>query len=138
MELRRKTEKGKCLVFDIFRCKWVADTPEEEVRQWFCGYLMESKGYPLTSISTETGLKLNGAARRMDTVVYKGVTPFMLIEFKAPDVNIDQTVLDQAVSYNTQIKAPYVVLTNSKQTYCIQFDFNLGTHQFLNDIPVFN
>lgn len=135
MELRRKTEGGKCYIFDIFRGKWVADTPEEGVRQWFCHYLMESKGYPQLSIATETGLKLGGAARRCDTIIYKGVTPVILIEFKAPDVTIDSSVMEQAISYNTMLKAPYVILTNSKTTLCVKFDFAAGTHAFLQDIP---
>ncbi len=125
-------------IFDKFRKKYVALTPEEEVRQWFCNYLVESKGYPLLSISTETGLKLNGSSRRCDTIVYKGVTPMILIEFKAPDVAIDSSVMEQAISYNTKLKAPYIILTNSKTTLCIKFDFAAGTHQFLNDIPEYN
>ncbi len=138
MEIKRKIDGGKCYIFDIFRKKWVADTPEESVRQWFCHYLMENKGYSQLSISTETGLKLNGASRRCDTIVYKGVTPVMLIEFKSPDVTIDSSVMNQAISYNTKLKAPYIILTNSKTTLCVKFDFEKGTHQFLNEVPEFN
>lgn len=137
MGLSRKIEKGKCYIFDIFRKTWVVETPEESVRQWFCHYLMESKGYPQLSISTETGLKLNGASRRCDTIVYKGVTPMVLIEFKSPDVTIDSSVMNQAISYNTKLKAPYIILTNSKTTYCVKFDFNTGTHVFLQEVPEF-
>lgn len=137
MEIKRKRDSGKCYIFDIFRKKWVADTPEESVRQWFCHYLMESKGYPQLSISTETGLKLNGASRRCDTIVYKGVTPMVLIEFKSPDVTIDSSVMNQAISYNTKLKAPYIILTNSKTTYCVKFDFTAGTHVFLSEVPDF-
>lgn len=137
MELKYKIERGKYLIFDTFRMKWVAETPEENVRQWFCHYLVESKGYPMLSISNEIGLKLNGAARRCDTIIYKGVTPVVIVEYKAPEVAIDSSVLTQAVSYNTKLQAPYLILTNSKNTYCIKFDFAAGTHQFIADIPAF-
>lgn len=137
MEVRTKVENGKPFIFDIFRGKWVAHTPEEGVRQWFCAYLMEQKGYLKPSISTETGLKLNGCARRCDTVVYKGGSPAVLIEFKAPDVEINDNVLLQAVSYNTKLRAPYIIITNSKQLYCIRLDFAAGTHEYLNAVPEF-
>lgn len=138
MGLSRKIEGGKCYIFDIFRKTWVVETPEESVRQWFCHYLMESKGYPQLSISTETGLKLNGSQRRCDTIVYKGVTPVVLVEFKSPDVTINSSVMNQAISYNTKLKAPYIILTNSKTTYCVKFDFEAGTHLFLQEVPDFN
>lgn len=137
MEVRTKVENGKPFIFDIFRGKWVAHTPEEGVRQWFCAYLTEQKGYPKLSISTETGLKLNGCARRCDTVVYKGGSPAVLIEFKAPDVEINDNVMLQAVSYNTKLRAPYIIITNSKQLYCIRLDFAEGTHEYLNAVPEF-
>ena len=137
MKLKTKLENGKPVIFDPFRKKWVAHTPEEGVRQWFCAYLTEQKGYPEISISTETELKLNGSARRCDTVVYKGGAPAVLIEFKAPDVKIDDNVLLQAVSYNTKLRAPYIIITNSKQLYCIKLDFTAGTHEYLNVVPEF-
>ncbi len=138
MEIKTKTEAGRPLVFDHFRGRWVAHTPEEGVRQWFCCWLVNEKGYPQTSIATETGLKLNGSLRRCDTVVYKAGVPAILIEFKAPDVEINSSVLLQAVSYNTKLRAPYIILTNSKQLYCLKLDFVNGKHEYLSAVPDFN
>lgn len=138
MEIKTKTEAGVQLIFDPFRGRWVAHTPEEGVRQWFCCYLVNEKGYSQTSIATESGLKLNGSLRRCDTVVYKAGKPAVLIEFKAPDVQISSDTLLQAVSYNTKLKAPYIILTNSKQLYCIKLDLLNGTHKYLSEIPEFS
>ncbi|MCQ2351394.1 MAG: type I restriction enzyme HsdR N-terminal domain-containing protein [Paludibacteraceae bacterium] len=130
--------ENKQQIFDRFRNKFVALTPEEGVRQGFCKYLMEQKGYPQLSISTETCLKLNGTERRCDAVVQKNGKIIILLEFKAPSVPINEEVLKQAVSYNTKLQAPFIILSNSKTTYCIKFDFTAGTHQFLNEVPNFN
>jgi len=40
----------------------------------------------------------------------------VLVETKAPDVHLDQTVLDQAMSYQKVLRAEYVVITNGTQT----------------------
>lgn len=137
MELRIKESGGKSLIFDRFRGKWVRHTPEEGVRQWFCSYLVEQRGYPMLSISTERGIKLNGTTRRCDTIIYKGLNPVMLIEFKAPDVKLDSEVILQAMSYNTKLRAPYIVIANSKELYCIKLDLVNGTHSYLPEVPDF-
>jgi len=138
MELRKKIINGKCNVFDRFRQKWVACTPEEEVRQCFCNYLVENKNYPAISITNESVLYLNGTARRCDTIIHKGLKPVVLIEFKAPDVVINSDVMNQALSYNSELKARYVILTNSKSIFCIEFDFEKSSHKFLSDIPSYD
>ena len=68
----------------------------------------------------------------------------MLIEFKAPEVAITQTTLDQAAVYNTTVHAPYLILANGKQTVVARIDKQSADGeqteqiQFLNHIPSWN
>lgn len=103
-------------VLDIVRRKYVAFTPEENVRQHVIHALHHVLGYPLELLQVEGAITLNGMTRRCDIVVYdKQVRPVMIIECKKPDVPINQKVLDQACRYNRVLQVPYLYLTNGLQ-----------------------
>ena len=122
-----------------FRRKWVASTPEEGVRQAFLRAMVEQLGYPQSLIAVEVPIEVGaGVTKRCDAVVYaSSLRPLMLLEFKAPEVEITQTTLDQAAVYNTTIRAPYLILANGKQTIVA----HIGTDNqitFLNTIPAWS
>ena len=102
LELRIENIGGKEQVFDVFRQKWVALTPEEGVRQQFCHFLVDVKKYPQISIANECTLQINGQRQRCDTIVYSKGHPVMLVEYKASAVKITQDVINQALRYNTK------------------------------------
>lgn len=103
-------------VLDIVRKKYVAFTPEENVRQHVIHALHHVLGYPLELLQVEGAITLNGMTRRCDIVVYnKQVNPIMIVECKKPDVPINQKVLDQACRYNMVLQVPYIFLTNGVQ-----------------------
>lgn len=122
-----------------FRRKWVASTPEEGVRQAFLRAMVEQLGYPQSLIAVEVPIEVGaGVTKRCDAVVYaSSLRPLMLLEFKAPEVEITQTTLDQAAVYNTTIRAPYLILANGRQTIVA----HIGTDNqitFLNTIPAWS
>ena len=123
-------------IYCPFRRKHVSATPEERVRQAFLHALVEQFGYPLSLIGVEVPIVVGaGVVKRCDAVVYTSrLQPLMLLEFKAPEVPITQTTLDQAAVYNTTIHAPYLILANSKQTVVAHVDNNKQI-SFLNHIP---
>ena len=133
-------------IFCPFRRKYVAATPEENVRQTFLHALVEQFGYPQSLIGVEVPIAVGaGVDKRCDAVVYsRSLQPLMLIEFKAPEVAITQTTLDQAAVYNTTVHAPYLILANGKQTVVARIDKQLADGeqteqiQFLNHIPSWN
>lgn len=103
-------------VLDIVRKKYVAFTPEENVRQHVIHALHHVLGYPLELLQVEGAITLNGMTRRCDIVVYnKQVNPIMIVECKKTDVPINQKVLDQACRYNMVLQVPYIFLTNGVQ-----------------------
>ncbi|OQA45299.1 MAG: hypothetical protein BWY47_02077 [Bacteroidetes bacterium ADurb.Bin302] len=138
LELRVKNIKGKPYIFDACRMKWVAATPEEKVRQGFCAYLIDSLNYPAVCINNECIVEINGLKQRCDTLVYKQMTPIMLVEYKAPSVIIDKSVFEQVMRYNSQFHVPYIVVTNQSQTYCCKMDYDNMSYDFIKEIPMWS
>lgn len=131
--------RNKEQVFCDWRKKWVRLTPEEAVRQQVLHYLVEQLNYPASLIGVEVAIEVGaGVTKRCDAVVYTpSLQPLMLLEFKAPEVTLTQTTLDQAAVYNTTIRAPYLVLANGRQTVVAHLtDQNPIT--FLNSIPAWS
>lgn len=134
---RLRTEGDDVQIYDIARRKWVALTPEEWVRQCFVDWLINNKGYPLSRIANEIGLTVNKRSRRCDTVIMgKDGKPQMIVEYKAPSVNISQAVFNQIVRYNSILEAKYLVVSNGLKHYCCEIDYANHSYRFLPDIPV--
>ena len=138
-DFQQRTEEGKHYVLDVFRKKFVAFTPEEEVRQRFARYLAEEKGYPRGLILTEYSLTLNEMIRRCDILVHKPAgSPAVLVECKAPGVKINQETFDQAARYNMVFRVKYLMVTNGVKHYCCEVDFEAGSVRFLPEIPPYS
>ena len=121
-----KEEKGKDLIFDEFRKRWVILTPEEWVRQNFLQYLTQIKKYPASLIAVEKEIKLGELKKRFDIVVYDADTkPWMIVECKEMNVAFDKSVLDQVLRYNMTLKVPYLVITNGSYCMALQLKGNL-------------
>lgn len=137
MKLRR--EKDCIKVFDILREKYVVLTPEEFVRQNFVTWLISGKHYPKSLIANEIGIDLNGTKKRCDTVVFNpDGTPLMIVEYKAPEIGITQSVFDQIARYNMCLRAKYLAVSNGINHYCCVIDYKTGTYNFLPSIPDYN
>ena len=135
-EIKVSERGGKRLIFDFLRRKYVALTPEEWVRQHFTHYLVAHKGYPKGLLVNETQLKIGDKSLRCDTVLYnKVMQPQMIIEYKAPTIQIQQKTFDQIAAYNLLLHADYLVISNGVQHYCCQMDYEQRSYRFLTDIP---
>ena len=132
-----KFEEGKVWIFDSLRKKHLVLTPEEWVRQHWIYFLIEQKGYPKGLFSLEKGLKYNRLLKRTDLVVFdRAGLPFLLIECKAPEVQINDNTLAQAMSYNKEIKSPNIVLSNGLKHFCFGYNSTKNTYEQLRDLPV--
>lgn len=135
-ETKLGVRDGKNVIFDIIRKRYVALTPEEWVRQHFINYLIVHKGYPVSLMANEVFLKLNNTQKRCDTVLYKrDLTARMIIEYKAPHVEITQAVFNQITRYNIVLKVDYLIVSNGLQHYCCKIDYINQTCNFLKEIP---
>ncbi len=127
---------GKKYIFDILRHKFVKITPEEWVRQHFIHYLIEHKHYPLSLLANEVEIELNKTKKRCDSVLYKrDLSAQMIIEYKAPDINIAQKVFDQIARYNMVLRVEYLIVSNGMKHYCCKIDYENRSYSFLSEIP---
>ncbi|WP_417130484.1 type I restriction enzyme HsdR N-terminal domain-containing protein [Parabacteroides faecis] len=134
-----KEKDGKHIIFDPVRRKFVALTPEEWVRQHFVNYLITDKGYPKELLANEVPLKLNGTSKRCDTVAYnRFLTPLMIVEYKAPYIEITSSVFDQIVRYNMVLHVRYLAVSNGISHFCCKIDYENLTYSFLEGIPEYN
>lgn len=135
----REAQDGR-EVFDPLRRRWVRLTPEEWVRQHFCNYLIHHKGYPATSLGNEVGVNVGGVSRRCDTLLYRseGATPRMIVEYKAPGIPITESVFTQIQSYNSVLRADYLIVSNGLQTFCLHLDYITMQATFLPEVPAYD
>ena len=129
---------GKYLIFDVLRKKYVTLTPEEWVRQHFTHYLLEFKKYPAGLLANEVQIKLNGTTKRCDTILFKkDMKARMIVEYKAPSVEITQAVFNQITRYNIVLHVDYLIVTNGLKHFCCRIDYKTNTYLFLPDIPAY-
>lgn len=130
---------GRLTVFDSLRRRYVALTPEEWVRQHFVRFLQTHKGFPPEVIANEVSLSLNGTQKRCDTVVYgPHAEPLMIVEYKAPEVEITQRTFDQISRYNIRLRVAWLVVSNGLQHFCCHIDYTTSQYRFLPDIPSYD
>jgi hypothetical protein len=134
-----KKKDGKPVIFDPLRCKYVALTPEEWVRQHFINFLITAKKYPKELLANEISIHLNHTMKRCDTIVYNHfLVPVMIIEYKAPNVAINHAVFDQIARYNLSLRVPYLTVSNGLHHYCCKIDYEAQSYAFLGDIPFYD
>ena len=135
-EFRIKDENGQLQIFDPARKKYVALTPEEWVRQHLMHYLNKDKGYPLGLMKIEKEFKYNKLSKRADIIVCDRMgAPLLMAECKSPDVEISQSVFDQAMRYNLIMDVKIMLLSNGINHFCFQLDKANQTYVALTEIP---
>jgi hypothetical protein len=132
----RQYENNKAVIFDPIRKKDVLLTPEEWVRQNLIRFLIEERFFPSSLISIESSVKINKLNRRFDALVYSRIGhTLLLIECKAPNVEIRQETFDQIIAYNHKLNAPYMLVSNGLKHYFCKINLLEKKYIFLDDIP---
>lgn len=111
LDLSRAGEKifVRCLV----RKKKLVLTPEEWVRQHILYALIHHFEISPVRIGVEVGLSYNGRKKRADIVIYSGSAEIeLVIECKAPDVNLTNETLFQIAQYNAIFDAKKLLISN--------------------------
>lgn len=130
-----RTDSGFVL-YDIFRKKNVAYTPEEWVRQNFLLWLVNHLGYPKGLIALEANIMYNKLPKRADAVVYDRLgNARMIIECKSVNIKLSQDTFLQAASYNSGFKCQYMVITNGLSHFCCKIDSDGQLFTFMDIIP---
>lgn len=114
-------------------------TPEEWVRQHVIQFLMVEKKTPRSLINVEKLLLVHQMQKRYDAVVYRpDGSIHLVVECKAPQVEITQDTFDQIARYNLSLQATYLMVTNGLQHYFCQMDFEKQAYVFLKDLPLYS
>ncbi len=138
-EIKISQLNGRSYIFDSLRLKYVSLTPEEWVRQHFINYLTFHLGYPKGLLVNEAEIKIGEKKLRCDSVLYnKESLPRMIIEFKAPTIEITQKVIDQVATYNSLLKAEYLVVSNGIKHFCFKVDYKKRKLLQLKEIPKYS
>jgi hypothetical protein len=131
-------QNGQLTLFDEIRKKNIIITPEEWVRQHFVQYLIKQKNYPRALIKLEGGMKLNGLQKRTDIVVFNTEGKrILMVECKAPSVNIDQKTFDQIARYNMAHQVQLLAVSNGLQHYYCHIDLDNRQYQFMAELPAY-
>ena len=116
------------------RKKWLVLSPEEWVRQHLINYLIEHKNVPISLISVEKEIILNNTKRHYNVVIYnKTLNPVLLIECKAPDVELNNSTIEQAMRYNLILGVNYLLLSNGLKDVILKIEE--GKTNLLKEIP---
>lgn len=133
--LRLRETAGLREIFDPLRKKWLVLTPEEWVRQNLLQWLVQVQQIPAALIALEKMIVVADRKRRFDIVVYnRQHEPWLLIECKAPDIALNDKVLQQALSYLSKVPAQLLMISNGQQHLCWQRQG--GTLQLINQLPL--
>lgn len=128
----------KRTLFDPIRQKSVAAGPEERVRHAVIGYLRQTLGVPTGLIVVEKMLERAARKFRADLVIYgRNGKPWMVVECKAPDIQLGQQAFDQIGRYNRALHAPYLLITNGHEFFCCSVDSENGIMSYLDELPTF-
>ena len=134
---RTRNRQGQMELFDEIRKTWVKITPEEWVRQNFIQWLILEMKYPSAMIAVEKELMLGELKKRFDALIYnRDHEPWMMIECKAPEVDLSEKTIMQILRYNMAIPVPFLVITNGH--YCYAANISDGKVGWLNELPVYS
>lgn len=123
-------------LYDPLRRKWVARTPEEEVRQAVIAWLRDVQGFPVGLMESEYGFVYNRRRYRADVLVFdRQLQPYLLVECKAPEVTLGQSVVDQVVRYTRVLPVRYVMVTNGRTTHLLVRSEDGGSYEALTAMP---
>lgn len=132
--LKLSKKEDKLFVWCEIRKKNLVLTPEEWVRQHLIHYLIYHKNFPKGMIASEIEIKANKQKRRCDLLVFDSeLNAKILIECKAPDVNLDAKVIQQVIHYNNQLKVPVIAISNGIQHEIIAINYETNEFRKLED-----
>jgi hypothetical protein len=123
-------------LYDPLRRKWVARTPEEEVRQRVIAWLRDVQGFPVGLMESEYGFTYNRRRYRADILAFdRQLQPWLLVECKAPDVPLGAAVVEQVVRYTRVLPVQYVMVTNGNTTHLLVRSDDGASYEALTAMP---
>ncbi|MBK8515126.1 MAG: type I restriction enzyme HsdR N-terminal domain-containing protein [Saprospiraceae bacterium] len=145
IDLRLLELSDKLIISEFDGIKYVTDPvrkkklilqPEEMVRQLLILWFIEKTTINRNSLQVEKLIDVNHLSRRFDIVVYnREIQPYILVECKASAVPVTQNTFDQIASYNSVLRAPYLMVSNGHTTWFAHQDEANKQYTFYSEIP---
>ena len=135
--------ENKKWIFDSLRSKWLVYQPEELVRQLLVQYFIQDRKINPNRIAVERQITVNEQtanelSKRCDLLIFDDNTnPWMLIECKAPEVELDKETCWQIGIYNMPLRVPFLLVCNGPDAYCFSINFSNSVFTFLEEVPKF-
>lgn len=137
--LKLTKKEAQILVWCIVRKKKLLLTPEEWVRQHVIHFLLTEKQIPLGLIAAEMTIEVNKLVRRCDVVVYgNDGKPKLIIECKAPEINLTEKTFQQIAQYNFTLNVDFLMVTNGLNHIVCQIDRTKSQLNYLESLPEWN
>ena len=109
---------GRCSLQDLIR----------DVIQ--CGHFRQNAG---------AGIDIALEVLRCDSILYnQQAQPKMIIEYKAPHIDISQKTFDQLAVYNLKLNVNKFIVTNGLTHYCGEIDAQNASYRFFEEIPAYD
>lgn len=135
-ELKLSRKEGQVYVWCIIRKKSLVLTPEEWVRQHLIHFLIQEKQIPIGLIAAEMAIEINQLSRRCDVVVFgKDGKPKLIVECKAPEINLTEKTFNQIAQYNAALNVDLLMVTNGLQHIVCQIDRENSQLNYLEELP---
>ena len=120
--LQPRSENGK--IWSYLRKKWLAETPEERVRQQYLNVLVNEYGFSLNQMAEELEVTGRGSGHaRADFVIWRTVedksdskNPLIIVECKSDNVTISADDYGQGDNYARLANARFFVTHNNQET----------------------
>jgi hypothetical protein len=138
-------------IFDPIRKVWVADLPEERVRQKLLWKMTETLDYPKELLSIEKELqsimffrdkKFPAENRRVDILCFAkdlhpkhSLYPLLLIECKA--VKLTEKTIEQVLGYNDYIQAFFVCIASPTEIFTYWHEEKTKKFEKVDFLPSF-
>jgi hypothetical protein len=137
-EYKLTKKEGKLFIYDSIAKKYRALSPEEWVRQHCLNFLTNHLGYPATKIQIERAFKVNKLTRRTDIQVFDSRGELLLIiECKAPHIEIDEVSFQQISQYQQKNVAKYLALTNGLENHIFAINSEKNQTNKINQFPAY-
>jgi type I site-specific restriction-modification system R (restriction) subunit len=95
-------------------------------------------GYPATNIQIERALKVNKLVRRTDIQVFNSSGELLIIiECKAPHIEINEITFQQISQYQQKNNAPYLVLTNGIENHIFEINALENRTSKIQNFPIY-
>lgn len=130
-QIKITKQLNKPFIYDEIRRKYVSLTPEEWVRQHILNYLLNHKKFSKALIAVERKLTYLNSFKRFDILVFNNKAKAdILIECKAPNVNLTSETALQLSLYNQQYKANIIIISNGLKHFAWKLNENMEYESF--------